>query len=113
MFDSNNADMSGLLLGRHELLFAQKIRRLLEGQPLVFLNACETSCTANEREPQCVTSYLQVPAEGLASAFMYGGAVGVIGALWPIYDGPAADFAIEFYTQVLEGHAIGEAMRRA
>lgn len=44
---------------------------------------------------------------------MYGGAVGVFGSLWPIFDGPAAAFAIEFYSEVLDGQSIGEAMRRA
>ena len=34
-------------------------------------------------------------------------------ALWPVYDRPAAEFAIEFYNRVLEGHMIGEAMRQA
>jgi CHAT domain-containing protein len=48
-----------------------------------------------------------------ASWFIYGGALGYIGCLWPIYDRPAADFAIHFYRQVLEGHMIGEAMRLA
>ena len=58
-------------------------------------------------------SYFQQPAEGLASAFIYGGARGCIGALWPVYDRPAAQFAVQFYSRVLEGHMIGEAMRLA
>jgi len=33
--------------------------------------------------------------------------------LWPIYDRPAAAFAIHFYNRVLEGHMIGEALRLA
>ena len=57
--------------------------------------------------------YLQVPAEGLASAFICGGAVGCIGSLWPVYDDPAAEFAVAFYRWILEGYAIGEAMRNA
>ena len=36
-----------------------------------------------------------------------------IGSLWPINDQRAARFAIEFYNLVLDGHMIGEAMRRA
>lgn len=113
-FDAEDPDLSGLLLHDREIFFAQKIRRLLEGRPLVFLNACESARTANENSSQRIFSFnLQKPAEGLASSFVYGGALGCIGSLWPIYDQPAARFAIEFYNQVLEGHMIGEAMRAA
>ena len=38
---------------------------------------------------------------------------GCIGALWPIFDDPAALFAVDFYNEVLKGTMIGEAMRRA
>ncbi|MBN2389146.1 MAG: CHAT domain-containing protein [Anaerolineae bacterium] len=34
-------------------------------------------------------------------------------ALWPIYDQPAAEFAVQFYNKVLEGYMIGEVMRQA
>ena len=112
-FDKDDGDLSGLLLHEREVFFAQKIRRLVEGRPLVFLNACESGLTANETQPQQVGRYLQLPAEGLASAFIYGGAVGCIGSIWPVYDGPAAAFAVAFYTAVLDGYPLGEAMRRA
>ena len=110
-FNRDDGDLSGLLLHDKELLFAQKIRRLLEGRPLVFLNACESGLVANERESPSINTYLQVPAEGLASAFIYGGAVGCVGSIWPVYDRPAADFAVEFYDHVLKGYSTGEAMR--
>jgi hypothetical protein len=112
-FDAEESDLSGLLLHDDEVFFAQKIRRLLEGRPLVFLNACQSGRIANEAAPQTVERYLQKPAEGLASSFIYGGALGCIGALWPIYDQPAADFAVHVYRRLLEGHMIGEAMRDA
>lgn len=112
-FDPKDAERSGLLLYKGEVLLAQKIRRLLEGRPLVFLNACESGRTANELAPQKVQYLLQAPAAGLASAFIYGGALGCIGSLWSVYDRPAAEFAIEFYRRVLDGHMIGEAMRLA
>ena len=94
------------------VFYAQKIGRLLEGRPLVFLNACQSARAANEPTPNGFT-YLQKPAEGLASSFIYGGALGCIGSLWPIFDEPAAQFAVAFYNEVLKGTMIGEAMRRA
>lgn len=115
-FDEHNPDLSGLLLEGEEVFFAQKIRRLLEGRPLVFLNACEAARTANEQQadPQSRVEYLlKRPAEGLASAFIYGGALACIGPLWSVYDKPAAEFAVSCYNKVLEGYMIGEAMRLA
>jgi hypothetical protein len=111
-FDDDDPDRSGFVLKEEELFLSQKIQRFVEGQPLVFLNACQTGVTANEANPQSVGEYFWKPAEGLASAFLYGGALGCVGSLWPVYDEPAAEFAIEFYNQVLEGQMIGEAMRR-
>nr|HMN27934.1 CHAT domain-containing protein [Caldilineaceae bacterium] len=113
-FDDNDPDYSGLLLYDREIFFAQKIRRLLGGRPLVFLNSCESARSANEERPASTLDYhLQKPAQGLAASFVYGGALGCLGSLWPINDQRAARFAIEFYNLVLDGHMIGEAMRRA
>ena len=111
-FEREEPELSGLVLHNEEPFFAQKIQSLLEGQPLVFLNACESSRTANEPDAQ-TTDYLAEPAEGLASAFIYGGALGCIGTLWPVYDQGAADFAVEFYNRLLEGNRVGEALRLA
>jgi hypothetical protein len=112
-FDIQRPERSGLLLHGSELFTAQRIHRLVEGRPLVYLNACESGRVANEDSPQVVREYSQERAEGLASALLYGGALGCIGALWPIFDRQAAEFAIEFYNRVLEGHMLGEAMRQA
>ena len=111
-FESGDPKLSGLVLHNYEPFFAQKIQSLVEGQPLVFLNACESSRIKNEQELQ-PANYLAKPAEGLASAFIYGGALGCIGALWPVYDQGAADFAVEFYNRLLEGSFVGEALRLA
>jgi hypothetical protein len=114
-FDDTDPDYSGLLLHNREVFFAEKVRRLLGGRPLVFLNSCESARAANEgRDGARAIHYnLQKPAQGLAASFVYGGALGCIGSLWPINDVRAARFAVEFYNQVLEGQLIGEAMRRA
>ena len=112
-FDEKEGELSSLILHQQEHLLAQKIHRLLEGRPLVFLNACQSGYAANEPDPQPDGEYLQGKAEGLASAFIYGGALGCVGSLWPIFDDPAADFAIHFYNNVLRGYMIGEAVRLA
>ncbi len=112
-FDIAQPDQSALVLHRGEELTAEKISRLLKGRPLVFLNACETGKTANEKKPQAVGRFLQRPAEGLATAFIYAGALAYVGSLWPIYDDAAAAFAASFYSDLVEGYTLGEAMRRA
>jgi hypothetical protein len=113
-FDAGRPDQSGLLLDDGEVCFAQKIQRLLQGHPLVFLNACETArlTEPDERQPPEGT-YEGDPREGLASAFVYGGALACIGAMWPVSDVVAADFAVSFYGQVLEGQPLGRAMLKA
>lgn len=112
-FNGNNPELSGLQLHDGELYSAHKIRRLLRGQPLVFLNACQTGLAANEEATPQHTTVMRDSPEGLAASFIYGGATGCIGSLWPVYDEPAAKFAISFYERVLDGYPIGEAMRQA
>jgi CHAT domain-containing protein len=111
-FHDTNPERSCLLLHDGEIFFAQKIQRVLEGRPLVFLNACESSQTANE-DSDPSTTYLGEQTQGLASAFNYGGAQACVGALWPVYDDTAAEFAVEFYQAFFEGNRVGEALRLA
>lgn len=114
LYDQVHQDQSGLLLEDSEVCFAQKIQRLLHGSPLVFLNACESARLRDSGErPPPEGSYEGDPKEGLASAFVYGGALACIGTLWPVVDTVAAEFAVAFYGQVLEGHPLGEAIRVA
>jgi hypothetical protein len=109
-FDRSAPHSSRLLLDDGSIL-AENIGRLIEGSPVVFLNACETTATRNA--PDRAEGQLAAQAEGLASAFIHGGALGCIGTLWPIHDGAAADFAIAFYGQLLEGQTIGKSMLHA
>jgi CHAT domain-containing protein len=121
-FHPTNADESALLVharktgrsGTQRLLadhyYAEKIRRILHGQPLVFLNACQTAQIQSEQRDETGRA---APPGGLASAFVYGGAKACVGSLWPVRDDYAAEFAVEFYKRLLEGETIGEAMRQA
>lgn len=114
LFDSVNPLRSGLLL-KDSLLTADKIRRLSKGGSLVFLNACESGTVAREADAQQVSYLLHKsePVVGLASAFIYSGALGCVGSLWPVYDRPASELAVRFYQYVLQGEPTGEALRRA
>ncbi|MFO0592363.1 MAG: CHAT domain-containing protein [Polyangiaceae bacterium] len=111
-FNAKNPDLSALLMVDREPFFAEKIRKLTKGSPFVFLNACESGATSAEakKDPLARSSYLQLPASGLASAFIYGGALGCIGTLWEVPDDGAARLAIEIYERILEGRMIGDAL---
>jgi hypothetical protein len=113
VYDRRRPDQSGLLLDHGEPCTAEKIHRLLAGSPLVFLNACETARLRQPAEAPPDGTYEGDPKEGLASAFLYGGALACIGNSWPVPDTVAADFAIAFYRWALDGRPLGEAMRYA
>jgi len=115
-FDAGNPANSRLLLDDDKDLPASIIERMLRHHPVVFLNACSTavsglaapagSTAAGGRAAPASIA----PAEGLSSAFIYGGALGCIGNLWPVHDREAAEFAVEFYLGLIEGHTLGKAM---
>jgi hypothetical protein len=113
-FDSSHPAQSGLVLDGSETCSAEKIQRLIYGSPLVFLNACETARLADPEKPRTPEgAYEGDPRDGLASAFLYGGAMACIGNSWPVPDTVAAAFAVAFYNSALEGFSLGEAMRVA
>jgi CHAT domain-containing protein len=112
-YDPQRPQLSYLLLSSGEHFQADRVQRLLEGHPVVFLNACESSKSA----PQAVgqpTGSTVAQAQGLASAFVYGGAQACVGSLWPVFDDTAAELSVEFYRELIEkGQRVGEALRLA
>ncbi|MFS8103846.1 CHAT domain-containing protein [Lentzea alba] len=110
-FVREHPERSRLILAGEEPFMAQKAQRITRGTPMVFLNACDSSRAAEAAAHG--TTYLGREHQGLASAFFYGGASAVVGALWPVYDDLAAQFAIDFYGELLNGAMVGEAMRCA
>jgi hypothetical protein len=73
----------------------------LHGHPFVFLNACQVG-----RGNQLLGDHA-----GLAAAFLFAGAAGVIAPLWSIDDRIAHDIAIRFYERALRGEAPAEILR--
>ena len=110
-FDPEDPDGCGLYLADREVFCGSKVRQFVEGQPLVFLNACESGAAANETIDRA--NLLTDPAGGLATGFIYGGALGCIGAVSPVDDSTAAEFAIAVYDKVIGGETVGESVRHA
>jgi len=91
---------------------ADDVIKLVGGRPmpaLVFCNACQSGQTG---EWKLEAGYNQ-EIFGLANAFLLSGVQHYIGTFWEILDEPGALFATEFYTALMEGASIGEAMRQA
>lgn len=112
-FDNNHPDRSGLHLAGGRNLPASQIEGILRGRPIVFLNACSSARQGEAQEPGWEVGYTGPQAEGLASAFVSGGAAGFLGAQWPIFDAGSRDFSKSFYTALLNGASTGEAMQAA
>ncbi|MBU7033025.1 MAG: CHAT domain-containing protein [Theionarchaea archaeon] len=68
----------------------------LNGQPLVFINGCNSVGSS---------AYT-------AEQFLRAGSIGYIGSIWEIHDISAARLAVDFYSYAT-GHTIGEALRLA
>jgi CHAT domain-containing protein/NB-ARC domain-containing protein len=100
-------DLSVIALDEREELTPAHLhgpaRRMGLKHPLIFLNACSSGRTG--------VSLTEIG--GWAPHFLRAGAGACIGALWPIDDGPARNFARVFYAAFLAGQPIAEAATTA
>lgn len=121
VLDESHSQASGLLLANGEVLTAEEIRRTVRGQPLIFLNGCSSAAEKlnapngpdESGDTEGPLPYVGLSVQGLASAFLLGGALGFIGTLWPVYDEAAYRFAVHFYRSALRGEPVGQALRQA
>ena len=73
----------------------------IEGAPFVFLNACQVG-----RGNEVLGDHA-----GMAEAFLFAGASGVIAPLWSIDDRVAREIAIRFYERALAGESPADILR--
>lgn len=112
-FDRRRPERSYLLLPNGERFRADRVQRLLEGHPIVFLNACESSRSGSQDDGGSTASTV-AQSQGLATAFVYGGAPACVGSLWPVFDDSARTLARAFYSHLLgTSEPVGEALRCA
>jgi CHAT domain-containing protein len=98
-----------LLLADERPLTTAVIEANVARRPLVFLNAC-----ASARDSHAPSSGAwEATVSSVANAFLFGGAVAVVGTLADVSDRHAARLAVAFYRRVLESAPIGEALRAA
>ncbi|MCK5559307.1 MAG: CHAT domain-containing protein, partial [Thermoplasmata archaeon] len=109
-FNLTSPDESALHVANKGKIYAQEIKRALGGKPLVFLNACSSGL---EKLREGGGGYSGSDTEGLASSFLLGGALALIGASWPMPDVSAGLLASKFYEYFLNGESVGESLRKA
>lgn len=106
-FEVADPNRSPIFLERNQQLCAAEICGQVSNcgltHPLVFLNACQTG-----RESLSLTGI-----GGWARSFIDAGAAGFVGSLWSVYDDAAYQFAQAFYTHLLNGKTIGQAVKEA
>lgn len=107
-FDRANPDLSSILLCNSEPLFptvinGERAKFLREARPLLFFNACHSART----------DFNPVGIGGWAKTFLKEGASAFIGPFWEVVDDSALKLAQKFYSELLDGTPIGEALRQA
>jgi tetratricopeptide (TPR) repeat protein len=106
----SESESEAALLASDGKLFSSEIKAALNGRPYVYLNACGSGRESME-ESKDTTKVSDT--EGLASSFILGGAIGFMGAFWPVPDKSAAEFSVKFYEGLIENLKVGEACRQA
>lgn len=116
-FDPIRPSRSGVLCSDGSLTGAELVE--LGNLPsLVFFNACESARVRSKvkKESKHVSHNLVERIErntGLAEAFMRGGVANYLGTYWPVGDASAKTFAEIFYTSLLAGETIAQALGKS
>lgn len=108
-YQPDNPRDSGWLLSNGTLK-PQDILAIAETSPLpslVFSNACHSA----EENPDLIDADYQEKAYSLASAFLFSGTKIYIGAIQKIEDPSSLAFAKEFYSRLIRGNPVGQALR--
>ena len=108
-FNKENPDESGIILNNNHIISCSEIKRSLNWNPLIFLNACSSGKSINDDD----FSETWEDTIGLASSFIIGWAKWVVSTMWPVNDNIAKDFAIDFYSNFLKWVNVWESILEA
>jgi CHAT domain-containing protein len=118
-FDEASPERSGILCHNHVPISGVDLAQLTNLPTLVFFNACESGrlrrssrglLVADEARARKTRLEHVRDAVGLAEAFLRGGVSVFVGTYWPVGDTPAKMFADTFYSTILKGEPIGDAV---
>ncbi len=111
-FQPGSPAHSGLLTSDYQVLSGVQLSALGSLPNLVVFNACESARvrkTAAARREIPIAEKIQRNV-GLAESLLRGGIANYVGTYWPVGDDGAKEFADVFYTALLRGRSLGEAM---
>ena len=114
-FDPVSPERSGILCHNRQVLSGADLVGLGNLPSLVFFNACEAGRIRRGTEKK--KNELAIPKRvertvSLAEAFLRGGIANYLGTYWPVGDEAAEKFASSFYTELLQGQSIGQALQK-
>ncbi len=112
-FDEQRPGRSGLVLFDGILTIGEIASHLDNPPALAFINGCETATagTAGQAAGQLPIAHL-TRVFGTARPFLESGSY-VLGTRWRVADTASAAFSKAFYTSLLAGDPVGEAVRKA
>jgi len=115
-FDERTPERSGILCANRVPLTGADLAGLASLPSLVFFNACESSRVRDANAPPPLPEPSAAEriqgAVSFAEAFLRGGVANFIGTYWPVGDLAAEAFAKSFYTDILHGCQLGEALQK-
>lgn len=107
-YNEQAPEKSGLIL-YDKTLEAREIKMIIKTPPcLVFLNGCSSA----KLDKNLIKSKYANFVQSNLFAFIEKGS-SAIGSIWPVDDGSAAEFCVEFYQKFFENKEFGEAIRLA
>ena len=114
-FDPVSPERSGILCHNRQVLSGADLVGLGNLPSLVFFNACQAGRIRRGTEKK--KNELAIPKRvertvSLAEAFLRGGIANYLGTYWPVGDEAAEKFASSFYTELLQGQSIGQALQK-
>jgi hypothetical protein len=121
-FTKLQPEVSGIVLANRTYLCASDLEVLPSVPRLIFLNACQSGRVRGAAAPDTDTRMngtvgTATGGDGstghasLAEGLILRNVMQFIGTYWLVNDEAASHFAIEFYSKVLEGKPVGEAIR--
>ena len=115
-FAPGNPAESGIICSGKQVLSGRDLAGIGQLPSMVFFNACEAARVRKgsglgRKMPEMTRSIER--NVGFAEAFLRGGIANYIGTYWSVGDVPARMFAETFYTHLMKGETVGNALQAA
>jgi CHAT domain-containing protein len=112
-FDAAQPSNSGIVCANQAVISGADLAGIGNLPTLMFFNACESGMLRNaspDAIPEPDIPERMEQATGMAEAFLRGGVANYVGTYWPVGDASASMFGVTFYSALLRGETIGDAL---